>query len=148
MYVRKWGSCTRRVRYDWIAAFPGNLPPAAKEWVEVGGYDNAAGTRETAEMWNVSWIFGPVTVQKHDIVTAVQLRKDAQSPDTEDSDALGEISLLEGLFCKSRMLVVLFNRVHPTVGSSRGSHHGGCVPVAAADLQYSLRVRQRRDHCP
>src|SRR2546425_10243022 len=77
MYVRKWGSCTRRVRYDWIAAFPGNLPPAAKEWVEVGGYDNAAGTRETAEMWNVSWIFAPVTVQKHDIVTAVQLRKDS-----------------------------------------------------------------------
>src|SRR2546427_10499589 len=99
-------------------------------------------------MRNLSGIFAQVPVQKHAIVRAVQLGKDAQSPDTEDSDALGEISLLEGLFCKSRMLWVLFNRVHPTVGSSRGSHHGGCVPVAAADLQYSLRVRQRRDHCP
>src|SRR2546425_11037286 len=134
MYVRKWGSCTRRVRYDWIAAFPGNLPPAAKEWVEVGGYDNAAGTRETAEMWNVSWIFAPVTVQKHDVVAALQLGKDVLSSPTEDSDSPKETSLMERLLCKSNMLWVLFNRVHMTVRSSRGSHHGGCVPVAAADL--------------
>ncbi len=45
--------------------------PAAKEWVEIGGYDNAAGMSETAEMWNVSWVFAPVTVQKHDVIVAL-----------------------------------------------------------------------------
>ena len=45
--------------------------PAAEEWVEVRGHDNAAGTRETAEMWNVSWVFAPVTIQKHYVIVAL-----------------------------------------------------------------------------
>jgi len=45
--------------------------PAAEEWVEVRGYDNAAGTRETAEVRNVPWIFAPVTVQKNKVVAAL-----------------------------------------------------------------------------
>src|SRR5438309_10523963 len=46
--------------------------PAPKEWIEISGYNNAAGTRETAEMWNVSRILTPITVQKHNVVTALQ----------------------------------------------------------------------------
>src|SRR6267143_3470099 len=77
--------------------------PAAEKRVEIGGYDNAAGACETAEMWKVSWIFAPVTVQKHNIVTALQLGKDAFSSPTENIDSPREIPPLERLLCKSRM---------------------------------------------
>src|SRR2546428_6908659 len=73
--------------------------PASKEWVEIRGYDNATRTRETAKMRYVSWIFPPVTVQKHNIVAALQPRKDILSPPAYDSDALGEISVLECFLC-------------------------------------------------
>ena len=108
--------------------------PASKEWVEIRGYDDATGACEMAKMRNVSWIFPPVTVQKHNIVATLQPRKDILSPSSYDGDAPGEISLLERFLCKSSMLRIFFNRVHMTIGSCRRSHHGGCVSVAAADL--------------
>src|SRR2546422_8130362 len=86
--------------------------PASKEWVEIRGYNNTAGTRETAEMWNVSWIFAPVTVQKHNVVAALQPSKDAESSSTENSDVPRKISLLERLLCKSCMQRIPFNRIH------------------------------------
>src|SRR5213080_4884416 len=61
--------------------------PAAKERVEIGGYDNAARMRETAEMWKVSWIFPPVTIQEHDVVAPLQLGKDVLSSPTENIDS-------------------------------------------------------------
>src|SRR2546426_10841459 len=93
--------------------------PAAKEWVEIRGYNNAAGTRETAKMWNVSRIFAPVCVQKHDVITSLQSRKEVQSSTTENADAFGEPSLLESLLGKLCMIRVSFNRVHATIGSTR-----------------------------
>jgi hypothetical protein len=86
------------------------------------------------EMWNVSWIFAPITIQKHNVIAALQLGKNVFSSPTKDFDAPREISLLERLLCKSRMLWVLFNCVYMTVRSCRGSHHGGRVSVAAPDL--------------
>ncbi len=53
----------------WLSRQPS--APAAKERVEIRGHDNAAGTREAAEMWKVSWVFAPVTVQKHDVIVAL-----------------------------------------------------------------------------
>src|SRR3989442_14911482 len=108
--------------------------PASKEWVEIRGYDDATGTCEMAKMRNVSWIFPPVTVQKHNIVATLQPRKDILSPSSYDGDAPGEISLLGRFLCKSSMLRIFFNRVHMTIGSCRRSHHGGCVSVAAGEL--------------
>ena len=108
--------------------------PASKEWVEIRGYDDATGACEMAKMRNVSWIFPPVTVQKHNIVATLQPRKDILSPPAYDIDALGEISLLERFLCKSSMLRIRFNCVYMTIGSCRRSHHGGCVPVATANL--------------
>src|SRR3989442_3929867 len=114
---------TCQVGFDrWLSRQPS--APAAEEWDEIRGYDKAAGTRETAEMWNVSWIFAPVTVQKHDVVAALQLGKDVLSSPTEDSESPNEISLLEGLFCKRRMLCVIFNRVLMSVRYSCGRHNG------------------------
>jgi hypothetical protein len=43
---------------------------------------------EAAEMWNVAWIFAPVAVQKHNIVTALQPGKDILSSPAKDFDAL------------------------------------------------------------
>ena len=42
--------------------------PAAEERVEIGGYDYAAGTGETAEVWKISWVFVPVAVEEHDVI--------------------------------------------------------------------------------
>ena len=70
-------------------------------------------------MWNVSWVFAPITVQKHDVITSLQSRKDVQSSATEDADAFGEPSLLESLLGKVCMIRVSFNRVHATIGSAR-----------------------------
>src|SRR2546427_12670712 len=92
----------------WFSRQPAS--PAPKEWVEIRGYNNAAGTRETAEMWNISWIFVPVTVQKHNVVAALQPGKNAQSSPTENSDRPRKVSLLERLLCKSRMQWIPFNR--------------------------------------
>jgi len=55
--------------YCWLSWQPSS--PAAKEWVEIRGYDNAARMRETAKMWNVSRIFAPVTVEKHYVILAL-----------------------------------------------------------------------------
>src|SRR6266704_5294660 len=71
----------------WLSRQPS--APAAKEWVEIRGYDNAAGTRETTKMSKVSWVFVPVTVQKQDIIATLQFWKDALSPAAEDADAPG-----------------------------------------------------------
>src|SRR3990172_2847411 len=84
----------------WLSRQPS--APAAKEWGEIRGYDNAAGTRETAEMWKVSWVFAPVTVQKHDVIVALQLGKDVLSKAAEDTDAPREGSLLESLLGEVR----------------------------------------------
>jgi hypothetical protein len=85
-------------------------------------------------MWKVSRVFTPVTVQKHHVIVALQLRKDVLSAAPEDTDAPEEAPLLESLFGEIRMLWVLLNRIHPAVGSSRGSHHGSRIPVATTDL--------------
>src|SRR6267143_4495675 len=69
--------------------------PAAEKRVEIGGYDNAAGMRETAEMWKVSWIFAPVTIQEHNVVALLQLGNDAFSSPTDNIDSPREIALLE-----------------------------------------------------
>ena len=116
----------------WLSGQP--CAPVAQERVEVGGYDNAAGTRETAEMRDVSWVFAPVPVQKHNIVVSFQLRKDVLSSSMENIDASGETSLLERLLCKSRMLRILLNGVHTTAKSCGRSHHGSRVPVATTNL--------------
>ena len=93
-------------------------------------------------MWNVSWVFAPVTVQKHNIVASLQPRKNILSSTTKDIDSPGEISLLERLLRKSRMLWIRLNSVHTTVRSCGGSHHCGSVPVATANLQDSSRISQ------
>src|SRR5438445_768762 len=116
----------------WLSGQPAS--PAPKEWVEIRGYNNAARTRETAEMWNVSWVFAPVTIQKHNVVAALQPGKDAQSSPTENSDLPRQISLLERLLCKSCMRRILFNRIHMTIWPGRRSHHRSRVPMAAANL--------------
>jgi hypothetical protein len=92
-------------------------------------------------MWKISWVFAPVTIQKHDVIVALQLGKDVLSPAAEDLYLLGEASLLESLLGEVRMMQVSFNRVHVAVRSSRGSHHGSRVPVTTTNLQHSSRMR-------
>jgi hypothetical protein len=68
-------------------------------------------------MWKISRIFAPITIQKHDVISALQLGKDALSPSAENANAFGEASLLESLVGEVRMIPVSFNSVHPTVGA-------------------------------
>ena len=129
-----------QVRLDgWFSRQPS--PPAAKEWVEIRGYDNAPGARETAEMWKVSWVFAPVTVQKHNVIVALQPGKDVLSPATENAYLPRKASLLESLLGKFCMMRVSFDSVHVAVRSSRGSHHSSRVPVTTTNLQHSSRMR-------
>ena len=92
-------------------------------------------------MSKVSWVFAPVTVQKHNIIATLQLGKDALSPAAEDADAPGEASLQESLLGKFCMMRVSFNSVHAAVRSSRGCHHSSRVTVTATNLQHSSRMR-------
>jgi len=68
-------------------------------------------------MWKISRVFAPVTIQKHDVIVALQLGKDPLSPAAEDAYLLGEASLLESLLGEVRMIRVSFNRVHATIGA-------------------------------
>src|SRR2546426_5818085 len=124
---------------------PWQLPtPVAKEWIEFRVYHIPAGARETTEVWNVSRIFPPVTIQEHNFIMPLQLGKDILTPTADDTNAIGEASLLESLLSEVCMIPVFFNRVHTTFGSCGRSHHRGRVPVTTAHLQHSLRMGQRR----
>jgi len=68
-------------------------------------------------MRNVSWIFAPVTVQKHSVVAALEPGKNILSSPVKDIDSLGETSLLECLLCKSYMPWIRLDRVHTTAWS-------------------------------
>src|SRR5881397_2853446 len=95
-------------------------------------------------MRNVSRIFAPVTVQKHNVVAALQPGKNILSSPMKDTDSPGEISLLERLLCKRRMLGTRLDRVHMTVRSRGGSHHCGSVPVATPNLRFGAHESMSR----
>src|SRR5437773_11298962 len=99
-------------------------------------------------MRNVSWIFAPVAVKKHSVVAALEPGKNILSSPMKDTDSPREISLLERLLCKRRMLGTRLDRVHATFRSRGGSHHCSSVPVATANLQDSSRMSQCRDYRP
>src|SRR5947199_7254456 len=84
----------------WLSSQPS--APASEEWVEIRGYNNAARTRETTYMRNVSRIFATVTVQKHNVVAALHPRKNILSSPTKNTDSPAENSLLERLLCMLR----------------------------------------------
>src|SRR5207249_10433333 len=99
-------------------------------------------------MWNVSWVFAPVTVQKHNVVAALEPGKNILSSPVKDTDSPGEMSLLERLLCKRRMLGTRLDRVHATFRSRGGSHHCGSVSVATANPYDSSRISQGRENPP
>src|SRR5207247_6144765 len=99
-------------------------------------------------MRNVSWIFAPVAVKKHSVVAALEPGKNILSSPMKDTDSPREISLLERLLCKRRMLGTRLDRVHATFRSRGGSHHCSSVPVPPANPKNSPPRINVRTHLP